>query len=223
MTASGLNASAIPGACVENKRLSEDEGVIFSWLLWTLARDVVTCFQIGPAEKRRALSQRAFGECRSGKEFCETLHPTCVFMCVTLALTSGLTPLYLFQNHETALASLLVLSCNGFPVASNGVGYLWDTRPKDLPGKELPTLWDDLTGADAVAADRAFWALTDRPDDAVKLFGEKIRLQPAVPWRWLIQVPRSVRSLPRKIRYRLQCWRPLMAASLVSWKTRREG
>src|SRR5438105_15819798 len=125
MTASGSNASAIPGGCDENKRLSEDEGVIFSWLLWTLARDVVTCFKIGPAEKRRALSQRAFGKCRSGKEFCETLHPTCVFMCVTLALTSGLTPLFLFQNHETALASLLVLSCNGFPVASNGVGYLW--------------------------------------------------------------------------------------------------
>jgi RNA polymerase sigma factor (sigma-70 family) len=59
--------------------------------------------------------------------------------------------------------------------SANGVGYLWDTRPRELPGKELAQLWSDLTGADSVAADSAFWSLADRPEEAVKLLSKNVQ------------------------------------------------
>src|SRR3954451_3415621 len=37
----------------------------------------------------------------------------------------------------------------------NGLGYLWDLRPTDVPKKDMPDLWNDLTGTDSLAADRA--------------------------------------------------------------------
>jgi RNA polymerase sigma factor (sigma-70 family) len=63
----------------------------------------------------------------------------------------------------------------------NGVGYLWDMRPADLPKKELPELWKDLTGTDAVAADRAFWALVERPAETVDLFAKNVRFKKVEP------------------------------------------
>ncbi|QJX00030.1 sigma-70 family RNA polymerase sigma factor [Frigoriglobus tundricola] len=55
----------------------------------------------------------------------------------------------------------------------NGLGYLWDARPSDLPRKEVPDLWSDLTGDEPVAADRAFWALAENPSEVVKLLATK--------------------------------------------------
>jgi WD40 repeat protein len=57
--------------------------------------------------------------------------------------------------------------------ASDGVGYLWDLRPGDLPAKKLDDLWTDLVGADGPSAYRAFWALLDQPDAAVALLSER--------------------------------------------------
>ncbi|WP_162667389.1 sigma-70 family RNA polymerase sigma factor [Gemmata massiliana] len=61
----------------------------------------------------------------------------------------------------------------------NGVGYLWDTRPGDPPRKELPGLWADLIGDEAVAADRAFWALAERPAEVVPLLATKTAVRTA--------------------------------------------
>src|SRR5437660_11829323 len=60
MTASGLNASAIPGGCIENKRLSEDEGVIFSWLLWTLGPRCCDLFQNWPCRREAGAKATCF-------------------------------------------------------------------------------------------------------------------------------------------------------------------
>lgn len=59
--------------------------------------------------------------------------------------------------------------------SANGVGYLWDTRPLKSPQKDLAVLWTDLTGNDAVAADRAFWSLADRPEETVKLLSKNVQ------------------------------------------------
>jgi RNA polymerase sigma factor (sigma-70 family) len=59
--------------------------------------------------------------------------------------------------------------------ATDGLGYLWDLRPKDLPAKKLDDLYADLVGADGPNAYRAFWALLDQPDAAVPLLSERGR------------------------------------------------
>lgn len=57
----------------------------------------------------------------------------------------------------------------------NGIGYLWDLRPKELPKKNVSDLWNDLMDSDAVAAERAFWALVEKPDNAVALFSKRVQ------------------------------------------------
>jgi RNA polymerase sigma factor (sigma-70 family) len=57
--------------------------------------------------------------------------------------------------------------------AADGVGYLWDLRPRDLPTRKPDDLWTDLVGADGPSAYRAFWALLDQPDAAVALLSER--------------------------------------------------
>ena len=59
----------------------------------------------------------------------------------------------------------------------NAVGYLWDLRPADVPQKVPDELWKDLIGNDAIAADRAFWALIDQPRETVNLFAKKIKVK----------------------------------------------
>jgi RNA polymerase sigma factor (sigma-70 family) len=61
----------------------------------------------------------------------------------------------------------------------NGVGYLWDLRPSNIPQTEPAELWKDMTSADAVVADLAFWALIDRPKEAVELFAKNIKVKRA--------------------------------------------
>lgn len=58
----------------------------------------------------------------------------------------------------------------------NGIGYLWDLRPKDVPKKPVEQFWNDLTGDDSIVADRAFWALLDSPDESVKMLSKKVRV-----------------------------------------------
>lgn len=57
----------------------------------------------------------------------------------------------------------------------NGVGYVWDLQPKELPKKDIAALWNDLTGSDAVAAEQAFWTLVNRPAETVALFSERVQ------------------------------------------------
>jgi RNA polymerase sigma factor (sigma-70 family) len=57
--------------------------------------------------------------------------------------------------------------------AADGVGYLWDLRPRDLPAKKVDELWTDLIGADGPSAYRAFWTLLDQPDAAIALLSER--------------------------------------------------
>jgi RNA polymerase sigma factor (sigma-70 family) len=61
---------------------------------------------------------------------------------------------------------------------NDGVGYLWDLRPKEKSTKEPTALWDELAGADGPAAYRAVWALADMPDKAIALFRDKLRIEP---------------------------------------------
>jgi RNA polymerase sigma factor (sigma-70 family) len=55
----------------------------------------------------------------------------------------------------------------------DGLGYLWDLRPKDLPVKKAGELWDDLLAHDGPTAYRAFWALLEQPAAAVHLLAER--------------------------------------------------
>jgi RNA polymerase sigma factor (sigma-70 family) len=57
---------------------------------------------------------------------------------------------------------------------SDGLGYLWELRPKEVPAKRPEALWNDLIGADGPAAYGAFWALIDgQPDAAVAILREQ--------------------------------------------------
>jgi len=52
--------------------------------------------------------------------------------------------------------------CRSLLAGGNGVGYLWNTLPPNLPKKEPAELWKDLTGTDPIVADRAFCDRSDR-------------------------------------------------------------
>jgi len=64
--------------------------------------------------------------------------------------------------------------------SDDGVGYLWDVRPKENSTKEPAALWDDLNGMDGKATYSAMWALAVTPDKAIALFRDKLRPEPAV-------------------------------------------
>jgi len=56
-----------------------------------------------------------------------------------------------------------------------GICYLWDLRPTDVPlQKPTDELWSDLAGEDGPAAYRGIWALSERPEAAVKLLQQKL-------------------------------------------------
>ena len=63
----------------------------------------------------------------------------------------------------------------------NGLGYLWDVRPKGLPRKRICRTLEGLDGRRRRAADRAFWGLTDRPEETIKLFSKNVDVRPAAP------------------------------------------
>ncbi len=66
---------------------------------------------------------------------------------------------------------------NGETLISSGDGvcYLWDLEPADLPlDKTLDQLWDDLAGQDSPAAYRAIWAMSKQPQATVELLGKKL-------------------------------------------------
>jgi len=57
----------------------------------------------------------------------------------------------------------------------DGVCYLWDLRPSELPTEWNPgELWKDL-GRSGASAYRASWVLKERPDEAVALVSDKLR------------------------------------------------
>ncbi len=68
----------------------------------------------------------------------------------------------------------------------SGAGLVWDLVDRSQPvpadprpAKELQALWDDLGGADAVRANRAFWALTATGRQTVALARERLGAGPA--------------------------------------------
>ncbi|HKB01391.1 MAG TPA: hypothetical protein VKD90_04185, partial [Gemmataceae bacterium] len=74
--------------------------------------------------------------------------------------------------------------------ASDGLGYLWDLRPKDVPADAPAALWASLVGPDGSAAYRAFWAMLNRPDAAVAAIAEQGKaltatVEPAKVKQWI--------------------------------------
>jgi hypothetical protein len=64
---------------------------------------------------------------------------------------------------------------------SDGVGYVWDLRPRDLPpDKPLKDLWNDLIGDDSGAAYKAMWALADKSEQSIPLLTDKLRASSTV-------------------------------------------
>jgi RNA polymerase sigma factor (sigma-70 family) len=51
--------------------------------------------------------------------------------------------------------------------ATDGLGYLWDLRPKEVPTEAPPALWSALVSGDGPAAYRAYWGMLDQPAAAV--------------------------------------------------------
>lgn len=75
--------------------------------------------------------------------------------------------------------------------ANDGVGYLWDLRPKDNVPKEPAALWEAL-GTNGPGGYRAMWGLADSPDKTIDMFREKLQIQPAAD-------PVRVRALIAKL------------------------
>lgn len=74
--------------------------------------------------------------------------------------------------------------------AEDGLGYLWNLRPKDLPADAPAALWPSLVGADGPAAYRAFWAMLEKPDAAVAAVAEQGKaftatVEPAQAKQWI--------------------------------------
>jgi RNA polymerase sigma factor (sigma-70 family) len=57
--------------------------------------------------------------------------------------------------------------------AADGVGYLWDLRPKGVPTDKPAALWAALIGSDGPAAYRSFWAMLDQPEQTVAALAEQ--------------------------------------------------
>ncbi len=58
----------------------------------------------------------------------------------------------------------------------DGACYLWDLQPPgNRPDNEPARIWDDLAGEDSSAAFQAIRALSQMPDRAVAMLGEKLR------------------------------------------------
>jgi RNA polymerase sigma factor (sigma-70 family) len=56
---------------------------------------------------------------------------------------------------------------------ADGVGYLWDLRPKHVPTDSPASLWPALTGTDGPGAHRAFWGMLSQSDAAVAAIAER--------------------------------------------------
>jgi WD40 repeat protein len=74
--------------------------------------------------------------------------------------------------------------------ASDGLGYLWDLHPKDVPADAPAALWASLVGPDGAAAYRAFWAMLDQPDAAVAAIAQQGKaftatIEPAKAKQWI--------------------------------------
>ena len=74
----------------------------------------------------------------------------------------------------------------------DGLGYLWDLRPRDAKSdKGLETLWAELVGDNSRAAYRAAWDLGERKGEAVEMIAK--RLSPIVD---IVDPDRSPPSSP---------------------------
>ena len=57
----------------------------------------------------------------------------------------------------------------------DGVCYLWDLRPQDVPASRDPAvLWHDLSGRSAANAFAAMWGLSAAPDRTVAFLAERV-------------------------------------------------
>jgi RNA polymerase sigma factor (sigma-70 family) len=57
--------------------------------------------------------------------------------------------------------------------AGDGLGYLWDLRPKEAPAEAPPALWSALVSGDGPAAYRAYWGMLDQPAAAVAVIAAR--------------------------------------------------
>lgn len=75
---------------------------------------------------------------------------------------------------------------------SDGLGYLWDVRPANVPGDAEPArLWNDLASDDPATAWRAMWAFSERPREAAGFLSAKMQ-----PVRMLVDPDRIPRDAP---------------------------
>jgi WD40 repeat protein len=60
--------------------------------------------------------------------------------------------------------------------AEDGTCYLWDLHPPEkLPETSLPELWKDLGSEDSKTAYLAMWAFAEKPQESLRMLGEKLR------------------------------------------------
>ena len=99
--------------------------------------------------------------------------------------------------------------------SGDGVCYLWDLQPADLPlDKSVDQLWTDLAGEDSPAAYRAIWALAKRPQAAVKIVGDKLRAVKEVTDLSRIALDESIEERERRKRLT-----QVMVAKKPGWET----
>jgi RNA polymerase sigma factor (sigma-70 family) len=73
---------------------------------------------------------------------------------------------------------------------ADGLGYLWDLRPKEVPFEKSAALWRSLIGVDGPSAYKAFWGMLDQPDAAVATVAEQgsafvAKVDPAQVRKWI--------------------------------------
>ncbi|HVK08425.1 MAG TPA: sigma-70 family RNA polymerase sigma factor [Gemmataceae bacterium] len=80
--------------------------------------------------------------------------------------------------------------------AGDGLGYLWDLRPKLVATDTPPELWPALIGADGPAAYRAYWGMLNQPDAAVAEIAVRgkerfAKADPAQVQKWIADLDSS--------------------------------
>ncbi len=93
-------------------------------------------------------------------------------------------PEHLPASYAHSFASCLSFSPDGRTLATGHLDstiLIWDLVPsgRSATAEDLPRLWDDLIGTDAVRAYAASWRLVETPKEAIRFLKE--RLRPASP------------------------------------------